>query len=147
MSCSIDANLLLYASDTSSPFHSRAKAWLESKVHEPEILYLAWPVAFSYLRIATHPRIFDDPLTPDEALGNLRGLHRLPRVRFLGEVARFLEAYSLITTGLPVRGNLVPDAHLAAILFQHGVRRLYTHDTDFRKFDFLDVRNPFAGQT
>ena len=144
MSYAIDVNILLYASDSSSPFHSPAKDWLESKVDEPEILYVAWPVALSYLRIATHPRVFDSPLTPEEALTNLRSLHSLARVRFFGEAPRFLETYSQITAHLPVRGNLVPDAHLAAILFQHGVRRLYTNDADFRKFDFLDVRNPFA---
>jgi predicted nucleic acid-binding protein len=43
-----------------------------------------------------------------------------------------------------VRGNLVPDAHLAAILKQHGVRTLFTRDTDFRKFPFLDLRDPFT---
>jgi predicted nucleic acid-binding protein len=43
-----------------------------------------------------------------------------------------------------VRGNLVPDAHLAALLLQHGVKTLYTKDTDFRKFDFLNVRDPLA---
>jgi predicted nucleic acid-binding protein len=43
-----------------------------------------------------------------------------------------------------VRANLVPDAHLAAVLRQHGVRTLFTRDADFRKFDFLDVRDPFA---
>jgi predicted nucleic acid-binding protein len=43
----------------------------------------------------------------------------------------------------PVRGNLVPDAHLATILRQHGVNVLYTNDSDFRKFTFLEVRNPF----
>jgi hypothetical protein len=42
-----------------------------------------------------------------------------------------------------IRGNLVPDAQLAAILFQHGVRTLYTRDRDFRKFAFFDVRDPF----
>jgi hypothetical protein len=44
---------------------------------------------------------------------------------------------------LPVRGNLVPDAHLASLLRQHGVKTLYTRDTDFRKFDFLEVSDPF----
>lgn len=142
MSCSIDVNLLLYVSDSTSPFHSRAQNWLKSKLNEPEILYVAWPVAFSYLRIATHPRIFSSPLTPEEALANLRNLNSLPRVRFFGEAPKFLETYSQITANLPVRGNLVPDARLAAMLFQHGVRRLYTNDADFKKFDFLDVRNP-----
>ena len=45
---------------------------------------------------------------------------------------------------MPVRGNLVPDAHVAAILFQHGVRTLYMNDRDFRKFESLDVRDPFS---
>jgi len=45
---------------------------------------------------------------------------------------------------MSVRGNLVPDAHAAAILFQHGVRTLYTNDRDFRKFESLDVRDPFS---
>ena len=43
-----------------------------------------------------------------------------------------------------MRGNLVPDAHLAALLREHGVRTLYTHHRDFRRFDFRDVRDPFA---
>jgi toxin-antitoxin system PIN domain toxin len=144
MSCSIDANLLLYASDAKSPFHTRALDWLETQIKEPEILYVTWPVAFSYLRIATHPRIFESPLTPAEALANLHSLKSLPRVRFLPETENLLDVYSRLTVDLRVRGNLVPDAQLAAILFQHGVRRLYTNDSDFRKFDFLDVRNPFA---
>ena len=56
----------------------------------------------------------------------------------------FLEIYREVTAHFPVRGNLVPDAHLAALLRQHGVRRLYTVDRDFRKFNFLEVADPFA---
>lgn len=49
-----------------------------------------------------------------------------------------------LTRSVPTRGNLVPDAHLAAVLSQHGVVTLYTHDRDFRKFSFLDVRDPLV---
>ena len=49
-----------------------------------------------------------------------------------------------VTAGAPTRGNLVPDAHLAALLRHHGVRTLYTHDRDFRKVPFLVVRDPLA---
>ncbi len=49
-----------------------------------------------------------------------------------------------MTRSTPVRGNLVPDAHLAALLRQHGVSTLYTLDRDSYKFAFLDVRDPFA---
>jgi predicted nucleic acid-binding protein len=56
----------------------------------------------------------------------------------------FLAAYQHVTASFPVRGNLVPDACVAAILFQHGVRTLYSSDRDFRKFGTLEVRDPFA---
>jgi toxin-antitoxin system PIN domain toxin len=96
-----------------------------------------------YLRIATHPRIFAQPLSPAEALGNVEALLSLPRVRILAESEGFLQVYREVTGAFPVRGNLVPDAHLAALLRQHGVGRLYTADADFRKFVFLEVRDPF----
>lgn len=142
MSYSIDVNILLYASDSSSPSHAAAGSFLREKTSEPEVLYIAWPTALAYLRISTHPQIFDRPLAPPEALTNLERLLALPRVRAINERDGFLESYKELTDLVPTRGNLVPDAHLAAILHQHGVRTLYTNDSDFRKFDFLDVRNP-----
>jgi predicted nucleic acid-binding protein len=62
----------------------------------------------------------------------------------VSELDGFLEAYAHVTGDAIIRGNLVPDAHLAAVLFQHGVRTLYSHDRDFRRFEGLDVRDPFA---
>jgi hypothetical protein len=55
-----------------------------------------------------------------------------------------MDAYTHVTDNMAVRGNLVPDAHIAAILFQNGVRTLYSNDRDFRKFGSLEVRDPFA---
>jgi predicted nucleic acid-binding protein len=98
----------------------------------------------SYLRIATHPRIFSAPLSPDEALGNVAALLGLPHVRAVSELDGYLDAYKHVTGGTPVRGNLVPDAHVATILFQHGVRTLYSNDRDFRKFSSIDLRDPFV---
>jgi toxin-antitoxin system PIN domain toxin len=98
----------------------------------------------SYLRIATHPRIFSAPLSPDEALGNISALIALPHVRVVSELEGFVDAYKHVASETPVRGNLVPDAHVAAILFQHGVRTLYSNDRDFRKFPSLDLRDPFS---
>jgi toxin-antitoxin system PIN domain toxin len=98
----------------------------------------------SYLRTATHPRIFTTPLSPAEALANVEALALRPHVRLLSEEDGFLAIYRAISATLPVRSNLVPDAHLAALLRQHGVRRLFTRDADFRKLDLLEVRNPFA---
>jgi toxin-antitoxin system PIN domain toxin len=144
MSYSLDVNLLLYASDRSYERYDAARKFLDSCARGPELLYLAWPTLMSYLRIATHPSIFAAPLSPAEAFDNVNALLAMPHVRAVSEVDGFADAYKHVTDGLVVRGNLVPDAHLAAILFQHGVRTVYSSDRDFRKFASLDVRDPFA---
>jgi predicted nucleic acid-binding protein len=94
--------------------------------------------------MATHPRIFTHPFSPTEALNNIKKLLGLPQVRTLSEGEGFLTFYEEITCAVPVRGNLVPDAHLAALLRQNEVNTLYTTDTDFRKFAWLTVKNPLA---
>jgi uncharacterized protein len=144
VSYSLDVNVLLYASDRSSDRHEHARQFVEACATGPEILCLAWPTLMSYVRIATHPRIFSAPLSPDEALGNVATLLGLPHVRAVSELDGFLDAYKDVTGETAVRGNLVPDAHVATILFQHGVRTLYSNDRDFRKFSSIDLRDPFA---
>jgi toxin-antitoxin system PIN domain toxin len=144
MSCSLDVNVLLYATDRASERHAVARQLVERCASGPELLCLAWPTLMSYLRIATHPRIFSSPLSPPEALGNVSALLAQPHVRAVSELDGFLDAYAHVSGTTPVRGNLVPDAHLAAILLQHGVRTLYSHDRDFRRFPSLDLRDPFA---
>jgi toxin-antitoxin system PIN domain toxin len=144
LSFSCDVNVLLYASDSASPVHVTARRFLETAAAGDDLFCLGWPTVMSYLRMATHPRIFAAPLTPAEALANVDSLAGLSHVRLLGEEDGFLDVYREVAAEFPVRGNLVPDAHLAAILKQHGVRTLFTRDTDFRKFAFLDVRDPFA---
>jgi hypothetical protein len=81
-------------------------------------------------------------LSPADAWGNILRLLELPRTRVISEEDGFAEDYSKVSESLVVRGNLVPDAHIATILRQHGVKRIYTADTDFRKFGFLKVINP-----
>lgn len=144
MSYAVDANLLLYASDEASPRHAKARQFLAQRAADPDVFCVAWITLMAYLRIATHPYLFARPLTPVEAVGNVEALLRLPRVQVLSEAEGFLAVYREVTGALVVRGNLVPDAHLAALLRQHGVRTLYSSDADFHKFRFLDVRDPVA---
>jgi uncharacterized protein len=145
MSFAFDVNILLYASDAGSPYFERAKDFVESCIAQKEVFSLGWPTVMSYLRIVTHPAVFDHPLSPDEAMANIETLLSLPHARFLSEDEGFWAIYRATTSEVPTRGNLVPDAHLAALLRYHGVKTLYTHDRDFLQFPFLDVRDPFAG--
>jgi toxin-antitoxin system PIN domain toxin len=143
MSATVDANLLLYASDRSSRFHGPARETLERLVAGPDLLYVFWPVVTSYLRIATHPAIFETPLSEQEATDNVGRLLTVPFVRTPGEVEGFWELYGTTTKGVGVRGNLVNDAHIATLMKQNGVRVIWTHDRDFRKFDGITVKHPF----
>lgn len=93
MSYSIDVNLLLYGSDESSPSFARARAFLESCAGRDEPLYLCYRTLMAYLRMSTHPRIYTNPLTPNEALQNVQRLARLPQVRLISERDGFLEVY------------------------------------------------------
>jgi uncharacterized protein len=83
-------------------------------------------------------------LTPEQALQDLESLAALPNVRFLSEREGFFDDYREVTASMPTRGNLVPDVHVATILRQHDIRVFYTADRDFRRFPFLDVRDPFT---
>ena len=142
MSFAVDVNLLLYASDSGSPHHTQAAAFLHSIVAGDEICYLAWLTIMSYLRITTHSRIFTTPLTQAEAQANIASLLSRPQVQCLSEREGFWDVYCEVAGALPVRANLVPDAHLAAVLKQNHVRTICTHDRDFYKFTFLRVVDP-----
>jgi len=144
LSYALDVNVLLFASDEKSPLHEAATAFLSHCAEGPEPLCLPWPVVMGYLRISTHPRVFRKPLSWTRASGNVEQLLDLPHVRVLSEGVGYWETLRKVTHGQAIRGNLVADAHLAALLHQHDVRVLFTSDRDFRRFDFLDVRDPFA---
>lgn len=145
MSVTVDTNVLLYASDESSPYHVRALDLLERLARGPGIVYLFWPVVTGYLRLSTHPSIFASPLSADEALANVGELLALPHVQTAGEGERFWEGFREVAVEADVRGNLVPDAHLVALMRENGVRAIWTRDRDFRRFPGIEALDPFAG--
>ena len=144
MSYSLDANILLYASNSGAKEHGAAIECLQARAQDPDLLCLTWPTLMAYLRIATHPSIFAAPLTLKMAWENIEKLIALPRVMLISETSGFARNFQSATKGLNIRGNLVPDAHIAALLQLHGVTRFYTADSDYRKFGFLEVINPFT---
>ena len=143
MSYTVDANILLYASDEGSPFHKAAVEVVQGVAAGPELVYLFWPTAMAFLRISTHPTIFGRPLTHDEAVGNLRSLLDLPNVQSPGEQGRFWARFNDVSADIRPVGNAVPDAHLVALMLENGVAQIWTHDREFRKFRGITVRDPF----
>lgn len=144
MSVAVDANLLLYASDAASPRHRTAVDLLARLGEGPGLVHVFWPVAMAYLRISTHPRVFEEPLAPDVARANLAGLLARPHVRSPGEGEGFWQVFEDTVGEDVVRGNLVTDAHIAALMRQHGVSTVVTADRDFRRFPDITVQDPYA---
>ena len=144
MSYTIDANVLLYASDESSPVHARARAFVERLADGPELVYLFWPTVMAYLRIATHPAVFARPLAAFEAIGNVEQLLVRPHVRTTGEQERYWERFREVAEDAMPAGNLVPDAQLVALMLENDVRTIWTRDRDYRRFGRIEVRDPFA---
>ena len=95
-----------------------------------------------YLRLVTHPAILPNPLTPGDALTNIESLVSRPHVRTPGEEEEFWQVFRA-TAGSTPRGNEFPDAHVAALMRQHGVGLIYTRDRDFRRFPGIRVQDPF----
>ena len=144
MSFSIDAVVLLHASDNASSWNRPARRFLEHASAGPEPVVLAWPVLMKYLRISTHSRVFSRPLTSKQAESNVDALLTLPHVKAVGEGEGFWERYRSTVSSFPTRGSDVADAHFVALLAQHGVRTLYTRDADFSRFPDVRVRDPYA---
>jgi toxin-antitoxin system PIN domain toxin len=144
MSVTLDPNVLLYASDEASPFHERARTLLQELAAGPGIVHLFWPTVMAYLRLSTHPSVFGRPLPPKEALANIERLLHLPYVQSPGEQDRFWSVFEGVAEDADARGNLVPDAHLVALMIQNGVGAIWTHDRDYRRFSGVEVRDPFA---
>lgn len=142
MSVTLDANVLVYASNQADPAHERAKELLERLATGSQLVYLFWPALSGYLRIVTHPAILPSPLSASEAIRNVGQLLDLPHTRAPGEADGFWEHYR--ATGDDARGNAVPDAHLAALMRQHGVRVIYTRDRDFLRYADIEARDPLG---
>jgi toxin-antitoxin system PIN domain toxin len=143
VSATVDTNILLYSVNASDPTSETAHALMERLARGPDLLYVFWPVIMGFLRLSTHSSLTDAPLSPGEALAAMRSLIERPHVRTPGEAPGFLSIYSE-TASAGTRGKDVTDAHIAALMRQHGVRTIYTRDRDFRRFDGVAVENPFA---
>jgi toxin-antitoxin system PIN domain toxin len=143
LSFTFDANVLLYASDETSAYHARARGFLDQVASIDDLVYLFWPTVMAYLRISTHPAIFEKPLSPEDALTNIERLLTLPHVQTVGEQDRFWASYRRVAAEGDARGNLVPDAHLVALMVENGVRTIWTHDRDYRRFSGVETRDPF----
>ncbi len=136
-------NLLLYAVDETSVHHAAARTWLDDALSGDESVGFAWVVLLAFLRISTRAPVFASPLQPDEAMEIVEGWLNQPPALIIHPTARHAAILRSLLEPLGVAGNLVNDAHLAALAIEHGAE-LLSADNDFARFRGLRWSNPVA---
>ena len=137
----VDANLLVYASASDFDDHSDAKTWLQERLSGRQKVGLPWLSLLTYLRVITHPSIFRRPLLMRDAVQQVRTWLESP-VAWVPEATHgHLEILFELLAVPAVHGDLVPDAHLAALAIEHGLT-LMSHDRNFARFPSLRWEDP-----
>lgn len=137
----VDANILLYAYNSTSEFHLSGKKWFEEALSSSQPIRFSWNTIHSFLRITTNIRVYPNPFTPTEAIGAVSEWFALPHVDILEPQERYFEIFSQLMIKSQIRGPLVIYAHLAALALEHGAQ-ICTHDADFSRFPDLSIIDP-----
>jgi toxin-antitoxin system PIN domain toxin len=137
----VDVNVLIYATDDQSKRHPEAKPWLDGVMTATETIGLPTAVTIGYLRLTTNPRVMRVPLSPSEAIEIVRTWLSRPSVSVPQPTDRHLDLLDELLGATGVGGNLVSDAHLAALAIEHGAE-LWSYDADFGRFPGLLWRSP-----
>ena len=136
-----DVNVLVHAYNAGSPHHEAAKGWWEDALNDARPVALAWAAILGFVRITTHPRVFERPLRAATACKHARRWLAQPQVLVVQAGERHGPILFGLLEQLGTAGNLASDAHLAALAIEHQAE-LYSTDADFSRFPGLRWQNP-----
>jgi toxin-antitoxin system PIN domain toxin len=128
-----DVNVLVLAHRADQDHHEPVRAWLEKEVNSDQPFVLADVAVAGFLRIVTHPRVYRRPTPLETAVAFVDGLVEQPTCIAAAAGARHWTILRELLADADARGNLVPDAHLAAIAIEHGAT-VATRDRGFARF-------------
>jgi uncharacterized protein len=139
----VDANLLIYAIDSDSPQHARARPWLERALSGTAPVGLPWTVILAFVRITTREGIMRRPLSPTAALAYVDSWLRQPCVETVAPGERHWPILRRLLEATGSAGNLTSDAHIAALALERGASVCST-DHDFGRFPGIRHVNPLG---
>ena len=139
----IDTNILLYGPNQDAEEHRSATNFLHRTISSRDAWFLTEGICYEFLRVATHPKVFDRPLVWKEALHFLQPFWSSSGFEVLaaGENHWSILRKILEETTYP-SGNLFFDIRTVVLMREHGIREIYTSDTDFLQFKGIKVINP-----
>jgi toxin-antitoxin system PIN domain toxin len=136
-----DVNVLVYAHRGDSPNHRAYREWLESAINSDQAYGVADIVLSGFLRVVTHPRVFNPPSTIEQALAFVHNVRNQPNCVIIRPGPRHWAIFEELCRAANVKGNLVPDAFLAALAVESGSEWITT-DRDYSRFPGLSWRHP-----
>lgn len=140
----VDTNVLIYAADADSQFHEACRDWLNGRRNRPDAWFTTWPILYEFLRVTTHARVLRNPMMLAAAWEFATGLLASPGLGVLGPTQRHADVAGEVLAELPyLAGNVLHDTHTAVLMREHGIRQICTRDTDFHRFPFVEVVDPF----
>lgn len=139
----VDANLLVYAHVGTFQQHESARAWLDGQLNGNSPVGLPWHSLLAFLRLATNPRVFQNPETMADAWKQVEEWLDCEPVWIPEPTDRHREVLDNLLAGSGIEANLVPDAHLASLAIEHGLM-LCSTDGDFARFQSLRWQNPIS---
>jgi len=141
----VDTNILVYAADEDSNLHKRCSKLMEEWRRQSTVWYVTWGILYEFLRVITHPRVFRKPWSVIEAWNFVEAILASPSLGILIAAERHADvAAEVIKSSPSLSGNLLYDAQTAILMREHGIKRIYTRDTDFHRFPFLEPIDPTA---
>ena len=141
----VDTNVLVYAANADSPHRDRCRERLQDWQLRASAWFLTWGICYEFLRVATHPRLFRRPLRAPEAWQFIASLLAAPALTVLVPTDRHARVAGEVIAEMPsLAGNMLHDATTAILMREHGIETIYTRDTGFHRFRFLDVIDPTA---
>jgi toxin-antitoxin system PIN domain toxin len=141
----VDTNIFLYAAEKSCPEHHACRKLLESWRVQASAWYTTWGIVYEFLRVITHPKVFEKPWTSARAWQFVEAVIASPSFGILVETPRHQSVATQTLQEIPqLHGNILHDAHTAIVMREHGIQTIYSRDTHFNRFPFVEVRDPLA---
>jgi toxin-antitoxin system PIN domain toxin len=139
----VDANILVYAHVSSLMQHVAAREWLDRQLNGSAPVGLPWASLLAFLRLVTNSRVFEHPEPIADAWLQVEDWLACETVWTPAPTERHRQQLGELLKLPGVHGNLVPDAHLAALAIEHGLT-LCSSDGDFARFRALRWLNPIG---
>ena len=139
----LDTGILVHARRAETEHHDAARELLKRQAEGSRPWAIPWPCVYEFIRVVTHPAIFKPTSGLDSVITSLESLFASSSLSLLGEGPKHPGHMARALRQGDARGNLAFDAHIAALVREHGIKELWTLDRDLARFSGIRAVNPF----